>query len=395
MLRRILIPVVSLLVVLLGGVWLGGHPDRLPGFARDAFVQDDTAVVGEALGVLERRYYRKVDPRVVQEAALRAAVESLGDQYSAYLSPKDLVRFNEVTDAKFEGIGVEVQKADAGLLIMKIYDESPAKKAGLARGDVIVKAGTKSLAGLATTAASTLIRGPGGSKVKLTIRRDKKTFERDVARAEVRVPVVETRYDAAAKVGVVRLSGFSTDAASEVKDGITAMQNRGAKSIVLDLRGNPGGLVSEAQKLASLFLDGGTIVTTRGRSVRTNTLEATDDPAFPKLPVAVLVDGGSASAAEIVTGALQDRGRAKVYGERTYGKGVFQEVIKLGEGGAMDITVGQYFTPKGRNLGGAGVTDGKDVSRGKGIAPDVKAVDDPKTASIDEAAQIAIDAVKP
>lgn len=394
MLRRLLVPVVLLVAALSGGLWLGGHPDRLPNPLRDVFVQDDTAVVGEALGILDRRYYRKVPQREVQEAALRAAVESLGDQYSAYLSPKDLVRFNEVTDSRFEGIGVEVSKVDTGLEIMKVYDDSPAKDAGLRAGDVIVSAGGKSLAGLATAAASALIRGPGGTSVKLRIKRDDATFLRDVKRAEVRVPVVETKYDSKGKVGVVRLSSFSTGAHGEVQNAIETLQKRGATSIVLDLRHNPGGLVREAELISSLFLKGGTIVTTRGRSVRTQTLKAGDDPAFPSLPLAVLVDNGSASAAEIVTGALQDRGRAKVYGEATYGKGVFQQVIPLGSGGALDITVGQYFTPKGRNLGGAGVSKGEDVSRGKGIKPNVTATDDPKTPKLDEAEQTAIDAVK-
>lgn len=394
MLRRLLLPVVLLIAALAGGIWLGGHPDRLPKHVRNALVDEDHAAVGEALGVLERRYYRKLNGQELRDTALHAVVEGLGDQYSAYLTPKDLVRFNEVTDAKFEGIGVEVQKVSAGLKIMKVYDGSPAKEAGLTAGDVIVKAGPKPLAGLATSAASALIRGPEGTSVKLAIRRDGKTTERDVKRAQVRVPVVESRYDAPAKVGVVRLGGFSTGAHGELQAAIEKVQKRGAKGVVLDLRGNPGGLVSEAELISSLFLDGGTIVTTRGRSVRTRTLKAGDDPAFPMLPLAVLVDSGSASAAEIVTGALQDRGRAKVYGSATYGKGVFQEVIPLGSGGALDITVGQYFTPKGRNLGGSGVSKGEDVSRGKGIKPDVRAIDDPKTPRVDEAEQTAIDAVK-
>ncbi len=393
-LRRFLIPVVVVLVALCAGMWLGGHPDRLPGFAQNAFVDQDNARIGEALGVLHRRYYREVPQRKIEEAALRAAVDSLDDQYSAYLSPKDLKAFDEVKDSKFEGIGVEVSKVNAGLEIGKVYPGSPAEKAGLESGDIIVRAAGKTLAGKSTQAGSSLIRGPEGTTVVLQLRRDGEVIERKVKRAQVRVPAVEARYDKDAKVGVVRLASFSTDANQEVEDGIKKMTRAGATSIVLDLRSNPGGLVSEAQDISSLFLKGGTIVTTRGRSVRTKTIEAGDEPAFPKLPIAVLVDGNSASAAEIVTGALQDRGRAKVYGTRTYGKGVFQEIIPLSQGGAMDITVGQYYTPKGRNLGGAGVAKGEDVSRGKGIAPDVKAVDDPKTPNVDEAEQTAIDAVK-
>jgi carboxyl-terminal processing protease len=394
MLRRVLLPAVLLLAALCAGMWLGGHPDRLPGFAQKAFVDEDYLVVGEALGVLNRRYYREVPTRKVEEAALRAAVDSLDDQFSTYLSPKDLKAFDEMTDSKFEGIGVEVQQVDAGLRIGKVYEGSPAEKAELKSDDIIVRAGGESLAGLTTQEGSALIRGPEGTSVDLQLRRDSELIDRKVKRAQVRVPVVESRFDEKTKVGVVRLGSFTTDANEEVKEGVDSMVKKGATGIVLDLRSNPGGLVSEAKAISSLFLDGGTIVTTRGRAVRTKTIKAGDDPAFPKIPLVVLVDKNSASAAEIVTGALQDRGRAKVYGTRTYGKGVFQEIIPLSQGGAMDITVGQYFTPKGRNLGGAGAAKGQDVSRGQGIAPDEKAVDDPETPKVDEAEQTAIDAVK-
>jgi carboxyl-terminal processing protease len=161
------------------------------------------------------------------------------------------------------------------------------------------------------------------------------------------------------------------------------LKKRGAQALVLDLRDNGGGLVSEAQLIASAFLSDGPIVTTRGRSVKEQTLNASGDPIVPKAPMSVLVDGGTASASEIVTGALQDRGRAKVVGSETFGKGVFQEVIELSNGGALDITAGQYFTPKGRNLGGKG------VQTGKGIEPDVKAKDNPKTRA-DEALDKAV-----
>jgi carboxyl-terminal processing protease len=172
---------------------------------------------------------------------------------------------------------------------------------------------------------------------------------------------------------VVRLSQFSSGAHAEVYAALRKLQKRGAKAFVLDLRDNGGGLVSEAQLIASAFLKDGPIVTTRGRAVKEQTLRATGDPVVPTAPMTVLVNGDTASASEIVTGALQDRDRAKVVGTETFGKGVFQEVLELSNGGALDITAGQYFTPKGRNLGGKG------VSTGKGIIPDVRAKDDPKT----------------
>lgn len=381
--RRVL-PVILLAVACLaGGVWLGGHPDRLPGGVRDALVHENTAVIGDALGTIERRFYREVPDEQVRDAALKGAVEALGDEYSAYLSPEDLVRFQEMTESRFEGIGVVVQKAPNGLRVTRVYDGSPAKAAGLRSGDVIVRAGGKSLAGLATDAASARVRGPEGTSVQLDIARGEQVLKKRVKRAQVRVPVVASRYREQDRVGVVALSQFSTGAHGELSQAIEELRGRGARAIVLDLRGNPGGLVSEAVAVSSLFLDDEPVVSMRGRAVRTRTYRAEGDAPFPELPLAVLVDEGSASAAEIVTGALQDHERAEVIGTRTYGKGVFQEVMPISGGGALDLTVGQYFTPDGRNLGGKG------SSRGKGLTPDRKAQDDPETPA-DEALEAAV-----
>lgn len=394
MLRRLLVPVVLLLLALTGGIWLGGHPDRLPAFVSDALVEENTAVVGEALGTLDRRYYREFDSRKVQDTAIGAAVESLGDEFSTYLTPDELKSFNEMKDARFEGIGVVVSEDDRGLLIADVYEGSPAEKAGLKPDDLIVEAAGQSLKGKTTKQGSALIRGKEGTSVVLGIKRGSETFERKVTRAQVRIPVVESEVDAKTKTGTVRLTGFSTDASKELEREIKeVVDKRGVENLVLDLRGNPGGLVEEARLVSSLFLDGGPVVEMKGRAVRTRTLDADKNPPFPKLPLVVLVDENSASASEIVAGALQDRKRAQVVGTRTFGKGVFQEIIDLNSGGALDITVGQYFTPNGRNLGAAATAKGKSVGRGKGIAPNVEAEDDPDTKKIDEAQERAIELV--
>jgi carboxyl-terminal processing protease len=220
-----------------------------------------------------------------------------------------------------------------------------------------------------------LIKGPPGSRVRLAWLRDGKRRSAVLTRTTVSVPVVasEVRRAGACRAGVVRLSQFSSGAHAELYGALRRQRRRGARAFVLDLRGNGGGLVNEAQLVASAFLSDGPIVTTRGRSVPTRTLRATGDPVVPRHPLVVLVDRGTASASEIVVGALQDRHRARVVGTRTFGKGVFQEVLELSNGGALDITAGQYFTPDGRNLGGRGVTPGT------GISPDVTAKDDPDT----------------
>ena len=211
--------------------------------------------------------------------------------------------------------------------------------------------------------------------MRLTWLRDGKKHIKNVTRSTINVPVVASQLasDKGCKIGVVKLAQFSSGAHAEVYAALRRLQKRGAKAYVLDLRDNGGGLVSEAQLVASAFLKDGPIVTTKGRAVKEQTLRATGDPVIPNAPMVVLVDNGTASASEIVTGALQDRGRAKVVGTETFGKGVFQEVLELSNGGALDITAGQYFTPKGRNLGGKG------VATGKGIIPDIKAKDNEKT----------------
>ncbi len=374
---RVLPAAAIVVVVLLLGAWLGGrHSDWLPGPLRDALVGDsDTAVVQEAIDRVHDTYYREIPKSALADDAIAGVVAKLGDRFSNYFDPKEYKRFKDAQNSEFSGVGLQVAQHPKGLRVEAVYDGSPAKRAGLKPGDVIVAAGGKNLAGLTQEASIALVKGPPGSDVKLTWISDGHRHTKNVARATVTVPVVasQRRKEHGCPIGVVRLSQFSSGAHAEVYAALRKLKKRGAKAYVLDLRDNGGGLVSEAQLIASAFLSDGPIVTTRGRAVKEQTLRATGDPIVPKEPMSVLVDGGTASASEIVTGALQDRGRAKVVGAETFGKGVFQEVLELSNGGALDITAGQYFTPKGRNLGGKG------VSKGKGIMPDVKAKDDPKT----------------
>jgi carboxyl-terminal processing protease len=372
------VSIVALVVVLLVlGAWVGGrHSDWLPGPIRSALVGDkDTAVVQEAIDRVHDTYYRKIPKSELADDAIAGVVAKLDDRFSNYFDPAEYKRFKQSQNSEFSGVGLQVAQHPKGLRVEAVYDGSPAKHAGLRPGDVIVAANGRNLAGMSQEESVALVKGPPGSEVKLTWASSGRRHTKTVARSTVTVPVVasQLRTDRGCKVGVVRLSQFSSGAHAEVYAALRKLKKRGAQAFVLDLRDNGGGLVSEAQLIASAFLTDGPIVTTRGRAVKQQTLRATGDPIVPKAPMSVLVDGGTASASEIVTGALQDRGRAKVVGSETFGKGVFQEVLELSNGGALDITAGQYFTPKGRNLGGKG------VAKGKGILPDVKAKDDPKT----------------
>ncbi len=370
---------IALLVMpfaLVGGIYLGGHPRLLPGFVRDRLVGDeDTRVVGEAIDEVRGSYYRVLPDAALADAAVKGLVASLDDRFSNYFTPKEYANFQMSQDSEFSGIGTTVQPDPLGLRIAQVFDASPAKRAGVKADDRIVSVDGMPLKGLAQEAATARVKGPTGTDVKLGLKRGSRELTVTVTRATVSVPQVESKVVdyKGSKYGVVALAQFGGGAHAEVYAGIRKVVKGGAKRLVFDLRANGGGLVSEAQLVASAFLKDGPIVTTRGRNVAERTLKATGDPVAADVPLVVLVDKNTASAAEIVAGALQDRRRAKVIGSKTFGKGVFQEVIELSNGGALDITAGQYFTPSGKNLGGKG------VKTGAGVKPDVAAVDDPKT----------------
>lgn len=364
-----LLPLLGLLALLLvvGGLWLGGHPEHLPSFAQKLFVADnDTRSVNEAIDRVAHDYYRRVSRSALASSSIAGMLASLHDPYSSYLSPKALQTFNR--PASFAGIGVSVDPRPAGLEVVRVFDSSPAQRAGLRQGELIVAVDGRSLHGLSSASATGLIKGRPGTDVRLTLR-DAHGAERNVivTRATISEPVVasELRTSHGLKLGWAYLATFSEGAHSQLRAAIDDLLHRGARGIVLDLRANGGGLVDEAQAVASMFVSSGTIVTTRGRSQPTVVLRASGRAISGSIPVVVLVDHDTASASEIVTAALQDHRRASVVGVHTYGKGVFQELEPLAGGGAIKLTVGEYFTPNGRNLGGSG------VSEGAGITPEV------------------------
>lgn len=368
------------------------NPESLPGVIRDRVVDDQGAgAVNEALGLIRDDYYKDPGKAKLVDDAIDGMVQGLDDRFSSYLTPKAYAQFQQSQNNQFDGIGVVVSENPRGLLVAKVYAGSPAKVAGVRVGDVIVEAGGKALKGLSADRASDNVRGPAGTSVKLVVVREVDGKDRRLTitsqRKPVKIPIVDSamRTEDGTKVAVVRLAQFTNGSALQVGEAFLRLQKRGAKCFVLDLRSNPGGLVNEAQNLAGLFLDGGNVVTLKGRTIGSQAYPAGDDPAFPDVPMVVLVDRGSASASEIVAGALQDRDRATVVGTRTFGKGVFQRVEPLSSGGALDITAGQFFTPKGRNLGDAKTRSGDGTAPGKGLAPDVRATDDTDTAGEDEA----------
>jgi len=361
-------------VLLVVGLWLGGHPEDLPSFMRSTFVADhQTRVVDEAIQRIAHDYYRPISTGALSDASIAGVVSSLHDRFSHYLSASEYSEF--VSPPHFTGIGVQVNPVKGALLIGRVFDSSPAQRAGLKGGEKIIAVNGRDLSTISDEAAVAMIKGVPGTDVTLVVQAApgphgtpgaRRTVK--ITRAVVSEPVVAsvTKEVHGVKVGVVALATFSPGAHAEVREAVEAELKHGAQAIVFDLRGNGGGLVEEAQLIASIFIPSGTIVSTRGRTQPTQTLIATGDAIPASVPVVVLVDANTASASEIVTAALQDHRRATVVGTHTFGKGVFQEEEPLSNGGALDITVGEYFTPNGRNLGGGG------VKQGAGVLPEVK-----------------------
>ena len=377
---------ITALVALVAGMWLGGHPGDLPGPLRDAFVQEDRALRAEIIDSIEDNYYKPVNEKKLDDASLKGIVESLDDPYSSYLTAKEARQFDEDVSGHFEGVGMNVEQDKRGLKVLRVFEGSPAADAHIRAGDLIVAVNGRPIAGVNSEVATGRIKGPAGTMVELRVftpseRRDRTV---KVKRERIEVPLTRGRLMErdGHKIGVVELVAFSEGAHVALSREIKRLRSQGAEAIVLDLRGNPGGLLLEGVAVSSLFIENGPIVSVRGRHRADREHDAEGDAILPNdVPVVVLVDGGSASASEIVTGALRDRGRATVVGTHTFGKGLVQEVQNLSNGGELKLTTAHYYLP-----------DGETIITGKGIKPQVRAKDNPDTPR-DEALPVALDTV--
>lgn len=377
----------AFLVVLAAGLWVGGHPAKMPEALRDVFVDESAGLTAEATELIEDNYYRPVSQDKLINSSLQGMVRGLrrhySDRFSDYFSPEALARFNEEIEGHFSGIGLSVSGVKSGLRVERVFKGSPADAAGIAVGDTVVSVDGHSIAGLDSNAATDLIKGPEGSEVTVGVRDPggRKTRQVRLTRAQISLPVVSSKIETVhgRKLGYARLATFSEGSSVALRRAVRRLQGQGAEGLVLDLRGNGGGLIREAITVASIFIAHGTIMSAVERGEGRRVYDAHGDAIAAHIPLVVLVDHGTASSAEIVTAALQDHGRAKVVGVRTHGKGVFQLTLPLSNGGALDISIGEFFTPDGRNLGPGG-------GDGAGVAPNV---DVPESASKDEALSVA------
>jgi carboxyl-terminal processing protease len=374
--------IVAAAALLIGGIWLGGHPESLPDPLRDAFVTDDRGLRAELQDAIQDDFYKPVDDEQIEQGSLKGMVEGLDDRFSNYLTPKETAQFQQSVEGRFEGVGMNVDQDKRGLRVLNVFEGSPAARGGVKKGDFITEVDGRSIAGQSADVATAKIKGPAGTTVSLELV-DPDSFDPrtvKLKRARIEIPITTGRIVErnGKKLGIVTLSTFSEGAHGLVRKEIDELLDKGAEGILLDLRGNGGGLLNEAVLVGSVFIDDGLIVSTKGRTKPEREYDSVGGSIDEDIPVVVLVDRGTASASEIVSGAIKDRGRGTVVGTRTFGKGVFQEVQPLSNGGLLDITVGQYFLPNGENIGD------------KGVKPTVPARDDVDT-DRDEALPIALD----
>jgi len=379
---RTLVLAAALLSMLAAGLWIGGHPARMPPALRDLFADEAGGLVAEATELIEDDYYRSVSKGELIDSSLQGMVRGLRrrhhDRFTEYFSPAALVRFNEEIEGRFSGVGLGVTRARDGLRVQSVFKRSPAERAGIEAGETIVAVDGRSIAGLSAEAAAARIKGPEGTEVTVGVRSKPNGRVRQVklTRATISVPVVSSRLKTAGgrKLGYLRIASFTEGVHGAVRDAVRRLQKRGARGLAIDLRADGGGLLDEAVLTASVFLPKGeVVVSTKSRS-QGDAVYRAEGGNLPPLPLVVLIDRNTASAAEILTAALADDAGAKTVGTRSYGKGVFQQEVGLSNGGALKLTVGEYFTPRGVNLAG------------RGIQPDVRVRDLPGTRR-DEAAE--------
>ncbi|WP_407275813.1 S41 family peptidase [Halothiobacillus sp. DCM-1] len=310
-------------------------------------------------------YVDPVSDKTLMDNAIRGMIDRL-DPHSNYLDKAEFKDLQETTTGKFGGLGIQVGMKDKVLTVIAPIDDTPAQKAGIKSGDKIVKINGEFTQGLDLERAVKLMRGDPGTKITLTLVRDgvEKPFDVTLERAIINVKSVKARM-LDPNFGYVRIAQFQSDTSEQLNDALKQLvkdnDNHPLKGLVLDLRNNPGGVLQAAVGVVDTFVNSGLIVYTNGRDADSKmSFKAHEGDALNGAPIVVLINGGSASASEIVAGALQDDGRALIAGERSFGKGSVQSIMPLSNGGALRLTTALYFTPSGRSI------------QGKGITPDVE-----------------------
>ena len=326
--------------------------------ANEESIYDKIDLFGEVLDKINKEYVEEVNQSDAMDAAINGVLQSL-DPYSAYMSPELFKEMQTETSGEFGGLGIEVGMEAGVVKVISPIDNSPAEQAGVKAGDYIVKINGVQVQGKTLTEAVELMRGPVGSPIEITIRRigEKKSFVFEIIREIIEVKSVKSEL-IDDKVGYIRLTSFNENSADQIKDIVKKFKKENnIDKYILDLRNNPGGLLSQAIRISDFFLDNGEIVATKGRKSNENRKWfAKKGDIINGETLLVLINYGSASAAEIVAGALKDHKRAVIVGENSYGKGSVQSIIPLKNKGAIRLTISKYYLPSGKSISGEGVT---------------------------------------
>jgi carboxyl-terminal processing protease len=360
-------------VALVIGIFLVGA--LFGGPVRDALLPSRDSVPDQVADLITQRYEGPVDRAKLERAAAIAMAEEVGDRWTTYFTPEQWQALQRATEGQYTGIGVTIRSDDDALVIRQVYPRSPAASAGLEPGDAIVAVGGVPVSRRGPVRSREAILGAPGSAVTLRVRAPGGAVRTvRVTRGDVTVPLVEARMvtgRGGAKVAYIDLNRFERGAGEQVRQQATRLIGEGATAVVLDLRGDPGGLLDEGVAVAGVFLEPGKlVVSTEGRASPRREFTADGDPIPADIPVAVLVDGASASASEIVAGALKDYDRAVVVGQPTLGKSKVQVTQETTDGGAIRVTIAGYRTPKGKDIADGGVTPSVRVSDNPGTDRD-------------------------
>lgn len=354
-----------------GGLLPGPGPEPTPAYSPSA-ERPDWRLLDEAYDLLDQYYVdpAALDPVALERGAIIGLTGSVDDRgHTGYLTPEEVKARDEALSGTFVGVGAVLDQQDGRLVIVRVLNDSPAERAGVTAGDEIVTVDGVGVAGLTVDEVVSKVRGPEGSKVTLGLKGvDGATRSVTITRAVLDLPLVSWAFAPGTRDAVIRLESFSAGAAKAVAAALREALDQGAEGVVLDLRGNPGGYVNEPVEMASQFLEDGVVYISIDRSGKETPHEVEGTALVPELPLVVLVDDQTASSAEILTGALQDAGRAPVVGVKTYGTGTVVNTYPLADGGALTIGTERWLTPNGRAIWREGLVPDEIVALPDGAA---------------------------
>ncbi len=353
----------ALAILLVAGLiscGMGTYGIRLGGQKHSGEIENKISGLRE---LIDARYLGEVDDSELEEGLYKGLISGLEDPYSVYYDEEETKKLVEATEGEYDGIGaVLTQNMDTGIVtLVQIYEGSPAMEAGLKDDDILYKVGDMEVTGMDLTEVVSHIKGEKGTEVSLTVLRGENNEEVTVTAVRNTIQAQTIEYEMKDdKIGYIAVSEFDLVTYAQYKDALTNLEGQGMKGLIVDLRNNPGGNLSTVCEMLDLMLPEGLIVYTENKEGNREEMESDEESQF-HLPMVVLMNGNSASASEIYAGAIQDYGIGKIVGTQSYGKGVVQQIFDLKDGTCVKLTIAEYFTPKGRNINGTGITPDVEV----------------------------------